>query len=70
MSLQGTRKSSLLIAALSCALALGLAACGTTSSLQAPTDNAKIDLTPYSKLLVETSRTKPRLGPSPRRSRC
>ena len=69
MSLQRTRKSILSVAALSCALALGLAACGTTSSLQAPTDDAKIDLTPYSKLLVEdfkdeaTARAKPEAQP-------
>jgi len=69
MSLQRTRKSILSVAALSCVLALGLAACGTTSSLQAPTDDAKIDLTPYSKLLVEdfkdeaTARAKPEAQP-------
>jgi len=30
-----------------------LAGCGTTSSLEAPVERAAIDLTPYSKLLVE-----------------
>jgi hypothetical protein len=30
-----------------------LVACGTTSSLEAPTERASIDLTPYDKLLVE-----------------
>jgi hypothetical protein len=53
MSFQWTRKSDLQVAALLAAISLGLTACGTTSSLQAPADNATIDLTPYSKLLIE-----------------
>jgi hypothetical protein len=46
-----------------------LTACGTTSSLQAPTDEQNIDLTPYSRLLVQdfvdeaTPRAKPEAQP-------
>jgi hypothetical protein len=46
-----------------------LAACGTTSGLEAPTERATIDLTPYNKLLVEdftdeaTAKLKPEARP-------
>lgn len=50
-----THKPQRIIAAALAALLTSamLAGCGTTSSLEAPVERATIDLTPYSKLLVE-----------------
>jgi curli biogenesis system outer membrane secretion channel CsgG len=51
------------------AATLALAACGTTSSLEAPAERAAIDLTPYSRLIVEdfkdaaTGKMKPEARP-------
>lgn len=53
-----------------CIVATFLSACGTTSSLQAPTEDKVVDLTPYSKLLVEdfvdeaTTKAKPEIQPT------
>lgn len=47
-----------------------LCACGTTSSLQAPDESKMVDLTPYSRLLIEdftdeaTAKAKPEAQPS------
>ena len=37
-------------------MAMALAACGTTSNLEAPAERGTIDLTPYSRLLIEDFR--------------
>jgi hypothetical protein len=54
---------------LCCALSVLLAACGTTSALQTSEDKQNIDLTPYTRLLIEnftdeaTHKAKPELQP-------
>ena len=69
MSPSSRRVFSLARALLICVAVTTLAACGTTSSLQSAEEDKVIDLTPYSKLLVQdftdeaTAKAKPEAQP-------